>query len=48
MKLDFDIALKKVISEELRGNNPVPDILGFLQLKHLFKPNFSSELYTTS
>jgi hypothetical protein len=44
MKLDFDIALKKVISEELRGNNPVPDILGFLQLKHLFKPNFSSEL----
>lgn len=44
MKLDFDTALKGIISEELRGNNPVPDILGFLHLKHLFKPDFSNEV----
>ncbi|MDL1955722.1 MAG: RNA-directed DNA polymerase [Candidatus Desulfofervidus auxilii] len=28
----------------MRGNNPVPDILGFLHLKHLFKPDFSTEI----
>jgi len=44
MKSDSDIALKRIISEELRGNNPVPDILGFLHLKHLFKPDFSTEV----
>jgi len=44
MKSYFDIALKRIISEELRGNNPVPDILGFLHLKHLFKPDFSTEV----
>ena len=44
MKLDLNTALKRIISEELRGNNPVPDILGFLHLKHLFKPNFSTEI----
>jgi len=43
MKSNFDIALKRIISEELRGNNPIPDILGFLHLKHLFKPDFSTE-----
>jgi hypothetical protein len=44
MKSNFDIGLKRIISEELRGNNPVPDILGFLHLKHLFKPDFSTEV----
>ncbi len=45
MKLDFERALKNIVAEELRGNNPVPDILGFLHLKHLGS-NFSSRLKT--
>lgn len=45
MKLDFETALKNIVVEELRGNNPVPDILGFLNLKHL-DPNFFSRLET--
>lgn len=44
MKLEFDRALNRIVAEELRGNNPVPDILGFLHLRHLFRPNFSSRL----
>jgi len=44
MKLNLNTALKRIISEELRGNNPVPDILSFLHLKHLFKPDFSTEI----
>jgi hypothetical protein len=45
MKLEFDKALKRIIAEDLRGNNPVPDILGFLHLKRLFGPDdFSSKL----
>ena len=48
MKLDFKTALRRIISEELRGNNPVPDILGFLQLKHLFGSDFSSKLESLS
>lgn len=45
MKLEFDKALKRIVAEELRGNNPVPDILGFLHLKRLFGPtDFSSKL----
>jgi len=44
MKLEFERALKRIVAEELRGNNPVPDILGFLHLKHLFGPNFFSKL----
>jgi len=44
MKLEFDKALKRIVSEELRGNNPVPDILGFLHLRYLFGSDFSSKL----
>jgi hypothetical protein len=45
MKLEFDRALKRIVAEELIGNNPVPDILGFLHLKRLFGPaDFSSKL----
>lgn len=44
MKLDFKKALKKIVAEDLKGNNPIPDILGFLHLEILFKPNFHSEL----
>ena len=45
MKLEFGKALKRIVAEDLRGNNPVPDILGFLHLKRLFSPDdFSSKL----
>ena len=44
MNLEFERALKRIVAEELRGNNPVPDILGFLHLRHLFGSNFSSKL----
>jgi hypothetical protein len=30
MEFDFQKALKTIIAEELRGNNPIPDILGIL------------------
>lgn len=35
--IDFDcsLALRKLVREERNGNNPVPDVLGFLQLEHL-------------
>lgn len=33
--LDCKLAMKKLVREENSGNNPVPDILGFLHLKHL-------------
>ena len=36
MILDFDGARKKMAAEESRGNNPVPDILGFLHPKRMF------------
>jgi len=44
MELEFNEALKRIVAEELRGNNPVPDILGFLHLRHLFSSDFSSKL----
>ncbi|MCX5633333.1 MAG: reverse transcriptase domain-containing protein [Phycisphaerae bacterium] len=44
MKLDFGKALKKIVIEDLKGNNPIPDILGFLHLKVLLKPDFNSKL----
>jgi len=43
-KLDFDQALKAIVSEELRVNNPVPDILGFLHIKPLFGIDFPIKL----
>lgn len=44
MELDFHKALKKIVREELKGNNPVPDILGFLHLKTLFGSDFIKKL----
>jgi len=44
MRLDFGRALRKIVAEDLKGNNPVPDILGFLHVKTLLKPDFQSEL----
>lgn len=44
MKLNFHTALQRMVSEELRGNNPIPDPLGFLHLKYLWGSEFSSEL----
>lgn len=45
MELDFNKALNRIVSEELRGTNPVPDLLGFLHIKRLFGPaNFSTKL----
>ncbi len=46
MNLEFNKALRRIVSEELRGNNPVPDILGFLHLKHLRNPDLHSKLKT--
>jgi hypothetical protein len=44
MKLEFESALKRIVAEDLRGNNPVPDILGFLHLRHLFGSDFFPRL----
>lgn len=46
MNLEFNKALRRIVSEELRGNNPIPDILGFLHLKYLRSPGFLSKLKT--
>jgi hypothetical protein len=43
-KLDFGQALKIIVSEELRGNNPVPDVLGFLHIKHLLGSEYPGKL----
>ena len=44
MALDFNKALKKMEYEESRGNNPIPDILGFSYIKGVFGRDFSSKL----
>jgi hypothetical protein len=44
MELHFDIALKRIITEELTGNNPLPDLFSFLNLRLLLLPDFRSEL----
>lgn len=36
MKLDYSRALKSIIAEESKGNNPVPDILAFRHINKLF------------
>jgi len=46
VNLKFDEALGRIVSEELRGNNPVPDILSFLHLRRLRNPDFFSRLET--
>lgn len=43
-QLDFDKALQTIVSEELRGNNPVPDLLSFLHLRHLYGSDFQKKL----
>ena len=45
IKLDFEKSRKRIVGEDLKGNNPVPDILGFLHLKSLLGSDFSPELY---
>lgn len=37
MDFDYKKALKRIRSEELKGNNPIPDILSFLHLKPLYE-----------
>lgn len=37
MSFDYQGAIKKVTREELKGNNPIPDILGFQHLKPLYE-----------
>ncbi len=37
MSFNFKKALKRIVIEELKGNNPVPDILSFFHLKPLYE-----------
>ena len=39
--LDFKLALKSIKKEELRGINPVPDLLSFLHVRKLFGDNLN-------
>jgi len=43
-KLDFNFALKNIIKQELKGSNPIPDILGFLHIKSIYGNDFSKIL----
>lgn len=45
-ELDFDKARKKITGEELKGNNPIPDVLGFLHLKSLMVDTYIESLYS--
>ena len=40
-KLDFNFALKNIIKQELKGSNPIPDILGFLHIKSIYGNDFN-------
>jgi len=42
--LDYNYALKNLRKEELRGNNPVPDLLNFLHVSKLFGDKFDETL----
>ena len=42
--MKFERGLRRIVSEELTGNNPVPDILGFLYLKQLRAPDLGLKL----
>jgi len=46
MQLDFESAIKKIVSEELKGNNPIPDILGFQHLRTLLGKNYADAMYS--
>lgn len=37
MVFDYKQAIKRIRTEELKGNNPIPDILSFLHLKPLYE-----------
>ena len=37
--LDYKFALKNLLKEELKGNNPVPDLLSFLHIEKLYSDN---------
>ncbi len=37
MDFDYKQAIKRIHQEELKGNNPIPDILSFLHLKPLYE-----------
>lgn len=45
-ELDFDKARKKITGEELKGNNPILDVLGFLHLKNLMVDDYINSLYS--
>lgn len=44
MDFDYKKALKRIRGEELKGNNPIPDILSFLHLKPLYEDRLSENL----
>jgi len=44
VSFDYKRAIKKVVHEELKGNNPIPDILGFQHLKPLYEDKLSDIL----
>lgn len=46
VQLDFEYARRKIISEELKGNNPVPDILGFLHLPTLLGADIGTKMHS--
>jgi len=44
MIFDYKRAIKRIQKEELKGNNPIPDILSFCHLKHLYEQKISEVL----
>jgi len=44
MNFNYKKALRRIKVEELKGNNPIPDILGFLHLESLYKKKLYSIL----
>jgi len=44
MKFNYKKALKRIRQEELKGNNPIPDILSFLHLKRLYEEKLYNAL----
>ncbi len=44
MNFNYKKALKRIKIEELKGNNPIPDILSFLHLKSLYRTKLYSIL----
>ena len=42
--MDFEKALKTIIKEELRSNNPIPDLLSFLHIKKQAGKEYNDKL----